>query len=371
MVDIKNYKYDVFIAYHGTYDANGSLEAAEKLKEYLSTKCGLEVYLHGHVGETNDVEWNATWEIIQDCRCMICVINDNVPMTIKRQLGNNKGERISQIRKEVDAFFGEVDRGNRSLQDFNFFYTGEELNGSEQEELFMGLYAQGVQGHNNLLSWGFNGDMTNYTQAFDKINAWLLKRGCTPDPDRHIYLGLHELCDKLGWKGSIFFSPKELLEHEEKLSNELESLTLIASHTTDDVKGGKIFPLVTQNLKRGVHYSYIFFKGDGAKKQLENIWKAQTEINPEASKLLTLKYIRSDVWLGADIALIKVYEFKGERRPEIIFRIKLSKQNGGEQCVYIKGASNKVSTVQQEIDDMLEGQDVQEYNGKKWVTCEE
>ena len=65
--------------------------------------------------------------------------------------------------------------------------------------------------------------------------------------------------------------------------------------------------------------------------------------------------------------MVKIYEFKGDARPEIIFRIKMSTDYHSEQCIYIKGDCGKIPIIQQEIEDLLDEQTVLTYNGEKWV----
>ena len=80
-----------------------------------------------------------------------------------------------------------------------------------------------------------------------------------------------------------------------------------------------------------------------------------------------MNLVKSKAWIGADILLVKIYEFKGDARPEIFFRIKMSTDYHSEQCIYIKGDYNKIPIIQQEIEDLLEEQRVLTYNGEKWV----
>ena len=119
-------KYDVFIAYHGTYDPNGSYGIAKKIADYLTDQNGYEVYLHGYScqQEHKDIQWNRTWEIVDECQCFLAVINDNVPRNSTGRLGNDLGDQESQLRSEVDSFYDLINRNMRSRQDFNFFYPG-------------------------------------------------------------------------------------------------------------------------------------------------------------------------------------------------------------------------------------------------------
>lgn len=356
-------KYHLFIAYHGTYDHNGSYEVAKELCDYLTNeKNGFDVYLHGYscFPEDKDVQWNRTWEIVDNCQCFIAVVNDNVPRNSQGRLGNDMGERESQIRAEVDSFYDLISRNMRNRSDFNFFYAGDNYKGDEQGEFFRELHSQIINGHNDLITYNSGTPESN----FKSVKAWLDKRGCSANSEERQLKKLRELLEGLGWGKSILFSPKELHTYERKISGDLSKLTLIAANTTDDVKGGAIFPLVAENLARGVNYQYLFFEYPGAKKQLESIYHAHA---PEVRDRLQLNLVKSKAWISADIYLVKIYEFKSGTRPEIIFRIKMSTDYHSEQCIYIKGDCNKIPIIQQEIEDLLEEQTVLTYNGEKWV----
>lgn len=359
----KTKKYDLFIAYHGTFDDNGSYEAAKKICDYLTDeKVGFEVYLHGYscLPEHKDVQWNRTWEIIDDCQCFLAVVNERVARNSTGRLGNDLGDRESQIRSEVDGFYDLITRGMRNRHDFNFFYVGKDKFGEEQLSFFRDLHAQIINGHNDLLDWASG----TYESNFGLIKEWLDRRGCSISNEEKQLKKLRELLETLGWGRSILFSPKELHTYEERISPELKSLTLIAANTTDDVKGGKIFPQVAKNLARGVDYAYLFFEYPGAKRQLESIYNAHDE---SVRDHLTMQLVRSKAWFCADILLLKIYEYRTDARPEIFFRIKMSTEQNSEQCIYIKGDNNKIPIIQQEIDDLLCEQEVVQYDGSKWV----
>lgn len=359
---MNNKKYDLFIAYHGTFSENGSYEVAKQLCDYLSSdENGFTVYLHGYscLPEHKDIQWNRTWEIVDECQCMIAVVNDYAPKNHNGRLGNEIGEAESQIRAEVDAFYDLINRNMRDRHDFNFFYAGKTLYGEDQINSFRELHSQIINGHNSLINYS----RENENNKFAYVKDWLTQRGCSADDETKQLKKLRELLEGLGWGKSILFSPKELLTYEKKISRDLSSLTLIAANTTDDVKGGAIFPLVEENLKRGVEYTYLFFEYPGAKKQLENIYQSHL---PELRDKLHIKYVKSNAWFAADVLLVKIYEFKGDQRPEIFFRIKMSTDNHAEQCIYIKGDYNKIPIIQQELDSILEDLKVLTYDENGW-----
>lgn len=344
-------KYSLFIAYHGTNKEDGTYEVAKQLCDYLSNDdLGYTVYLHGYscLPEHQNIQWNRTWEIIDDCQCFIAIVNDNVPRNEQGRLGNDSGAQYeSQIRSEVDTFYDLICRNMRGRDDFNFFYSGTQLHGEEQESLFRKLHSQIINGHNDLATWESGTAQSN----FGIIYKWLTDRGIVSSPEDKQLRKLRALLEGLGWGRSILFSPKELLSYEKKISSELKKMTLVAAHTTDDIKGGVIFPLVEENLSNGIEYSYIFFNYPGSRKQLENIYNSHTENN---RKRLNVVLVKNKVWICADILLIKIYEYTTDRKSEIFFRIKMSTDNNAEQCIYIKVDENKVSIIQQEIEDLME-----------------
>lgn len=360
-MEARTKRYDLFVAYHGTNNPQGTYAIAKELCDYCE-KEGYSVYLHGYscLAEHKDVQWNRTWEIVDHCQCFIAIVNDYAPNNSTGHLGNDIGEQESQIRAEVDAFYDLISRSMANRSDFNFFYAGDKLKGEAQVNYFRKLHSQLMNGHNQVIAWTSGGPSDN----FNLILEWLEKRGCSAKNEEYQLKKLRELLEGLGWGKSILFSPRELHVYERKISSDLKSVLLVAANTTDDVRGGAIFPLVAENLEKGVHYTYLFFEYPGARRQLESIYHSHT---PEAKQNLTLQLVKSKAWIGADILLIKIYEFKSQDRPEIFFRIKMSTDRQSEQCIYVKGAEIKVPIIQQEIDEMLDEQNVVTYDGHKWV----
>ena len=360
-METRTKQYDLFIAYHGTNNPQGTYAIAKELCDYCE-KEGYVVYLHGYscMTEHKDVQWNRTWEIVDRCQCFIAIVNDSAPRNSTGHLGNDIGDQESQIRAEVDAFYDLVSRNMANRSDFNFFYTGNKLKGEEQITFFRELHSQLINGHNQIIAWNAGTPADN----FKLILKWLEKRGCSAKNEEYQLKKLRELLEGLGWGRSILFSPRELHTYERKISPDLKSVLLVAANTTDDVRGGAIYPLVAENLERGVHYTYLFFEYPGARRQLESIYQSHSDV---AKENLTLQLVKSKAWIGADILLIKIYEFKSQDRPEIFFRIKMSTDKQSEQCIYVKGAEIKVPIIQQEIDEMIDEQTVVTFDGKKWV----
>ena len=162
--------YDVFIAYHGTYNKNGSYTTAKLIADYLILN-GFSVYLHGYAFSKNypqlrDTQWNNTWERINESRTFLLVINDNVPQKSNKSLGNEDGQ-VSQIRDETDRFNSLVKEGKRNKHDFNWFYCGNIIGRTEQQKFLEALYNPLSDGHNTLILG---------SAGYDVIKNWLISR---------------------------------------------------------------------------------------------------------------------------------------------------------------------------------------------------
>lgn len=162
--------YDVFIAYHGTFDSNGSYNTAKFIADFLKSH-GFSVYLHRYAFSENypqhrDTQWNNTWERINESRTFLLVINDNVPKKVNNSLGNDGGQ-VSQIRDETDRFNSLVKEGKRNKHDFNWFYCGKITEKSEQQKFLESLYNPLSDGHNSLIL----GQV-----SYEKIKKWLTDR---------------------------------------------------------------------------------------------------------------------------------------------------------------------------------------------------
>ncbi len=162
--------YDVFIAYHGTFNKNGSYDKAKLITDYLKSN-GFSVYLHGYSCSENypqhrETQWNNTWERINESRTFLLVINDNVPRKNNMSLGNEDGQ-VSQIRDETDRFNSLVKEGKRNKHDFNWFYCGNIIERTEQQKFLEALYNPLSDGHNNLILG---------SAGYEEIKSWLNSR---------------------------------------------------------------------------------------------------------------------------------------------------------------------------------------------------
>ena len=126
--DEQAFKYDVFIAYHGTNSESGSYQRAKKLCDTL-TSSGLSVFLNGYQCDESDRDlgFNETTRIVQKSRMVVAVINDNVPVDgsgmIPRQYGNGG---LNQLYQELKTFNDLINIGSRQHKNgFRFLYCGE------------------------------------------------------------------------------------------------------------------------------------------------------------------------------------------------------------------------------------------------------
>lgn len=166
--------YDTFIAYHGTFDKQGSYGKAKEIADYLTSR-GYAVYLHGYKCLQNypahkETPWNHTWERVNESKTFLLVVNDNAPIKKSGALGNEEGE-VSQICDETDRFCAMVKQGNRDKHDFNIFYCGDLSDEKKFKTFTESLYNPLTDGHNYLLS--------KRSQETD-VEQWLLKRNVLP-----------------------------------------------------------------------------------------------------------------------------------------------------------------------------------------------
>ena len=189
------YVYHVFIAYHGTFNENSSYQKAKKIGEFLCDK-GYNVYLHNTYfsaenPEHKDTPWNKTWERIGESKCLLIVINDNVPIKTNGSLGQNSGN-VCQIREEIDGFNTLVQKGKRDKHDFNLIYDGDKPI-QEQYDFCENLYTPLIAGHNSLL-------LGNNIQ-FEDIYKWIKDRCLYIDiKDANIIESDHTLINNLRGK---------------------------------------------------------------------------------------------------------------------------------------------------------------------------
>lgn len=93
MSDRNHFKYDVFIAYHGTYDDNGSAQKANDIYEHL-TENGLKCYYYP---KTSNNVFADTPKIVCECRKFLLVANKTL-FTHSDSIGNG-------LQKELEAVY--------------------------------------------------------------------------------------------------------------------------------------------------------------------------------------------------------------------------------------------------------------------------
>ena len=128
-----NYKYDVFIAYHGTYDVSGTYLQAKNIANYLR-KANYSVYLFE---EEEGKTWSSTPRHVIESKAMLVVLNDGVLLdengliSRMRTLTSNNRSEPYQLYAEIDEFKKQVNCGNKNPQVINFIYCGKEYNTRE------------------------------------------------------------------------------------------------------------------------------------------------------------------------------------------------------------------------------------------------
>lgn len=115
------YAYDAFFAYHGTFDENGSYNAAIKVKEKLSEKYNIYLF-----EEENDESWVEAIDKIRQSKCMLVFINDTVPVEDDGRIRENRADGTrQQLYSELETFYGYVEDGKKSITSINYVYVGE------------------------------------------------------------------------------------------------------------------------------------------------------------------------------------------------------------------------------------------------------
>lgn len=161
-VQNENFIYDLFIAYHGTNNPNGSYKVAKGIATFLTT-LNYKVYLHQFTYDKahpshKDTPYDCTWERIMESRCFLLVVNDDVPRKKNKSLGNEEqgGKPLSQLRDEVDRFYNLVTNGKRSKMDFNWGYYGATKKIEDQKAFLQELFPPLTDGNNTLLLGDFS-----------------------------------------------------------------------------------------------------------------------------------------------------------------------------------------------------------------------
>ena len=168
-----NYKYDVFISYHGTYDVSGTYSQAKNIANYLR-KANYSVYLfEEEEGET----WSSTPRHVIESKAMLVVLNDGVLLdengliSKMRTLTSTNRSEPYQLYAEIDEFKKQVNCGNKNPQVINFIYCGKEYNTREEARRFCAHQADGIESLNNII--GSDCDLNSENPNYEIILNWL------------------------------------------------------------------------------------------------------------------------------------------------------------------------------------------------------
>lgn len=150
-------EYDVFIAYHGSYDTKGSIKIAEKLYNCL-IELGYSVFffpqMQGDAYKANIID-------VMKSKTFILVCNENIHRTEDGRL--NRAEHY-ELSTEIDAFYALTQTNEDvSVQDSKILMCGSSNLG--QEELIHELFANRPHFH-----------IGKKQVKFDKICEWLRER---------------------------------------------------------------------------------------------------------------------------------------------------------------------------------------------------
>lgn len=165
-----NYKYDVFIAYHGTYSSGGSYETAKEIAEYLKKVRGEDkVYIfNSQDGEP----WDKTPLFLSESRTLIVVVNNNVLIDNNGHIASKRTSENSlqpyQLYVEISTFRQQVNAADRSAQTLNFIYCGEDKtdNGAR---MFCSNLVPGIEVLNNV----FGKNYKSPDGSYEIVNEWI------------------------------------------------------------------------------------------------------------------------------------------------------------------------------------------------------
>lgn len=123
--------YDVFIAYHGSYEASGSRQYADKIHNYLTQrglKCFYFPYANKDLYKANIIE-------VMRSRVFLMVCTDGL-----HRMKNGKIDNVHhyELSTEIDAFYAMTQMGETSVTDAKAVVCGDFHKGDEERihELF-------------------------------------------------------------------------------------------------------------------------------------------------------------------------------------------------------------------------------------------
>ena len=148
--------YDVFIAYHGSYDLNGSKKYADQIYEYLTDK-GLKCFYFPR--SAKDIYKANIIEVLKS-RTFLLVCTKGLH-TIDGRIDNAHHYELST---EIDAFYAMTQMGSTTVKEAKVIACGEYMKGDEGHlhELFA-----------NRTHFYFNGE----SEVLSSIHSWVLRHG--------------------------------------------------------------------------------------------------------------------------------------------------------------------------------------------------
>lgn len=151
--------YDVFIAYHGSYDSHGSMNIATELYEYLVEK-KLKVFFFPSSGR--DI-YKANIIDVMKSRTFILVCNEHLNTT---ESGKINPSFHYELSTEIDAFYA-------------LTQTGKDVSVSDSKILVFGNYNKGQESRLHELFANRTHNFLNEkdrTESYNNIYEWVKKR---------------------------------------------------------------------------------------------------------------------------------------------------------------------------------------------------
>ncbi len=147
-----SFKYDVFIAYHGSSDPNGSYSSAKQLADEFK-KNGFLVFLNNYccLPDDHDVGFNETQYILQKAYLFILVFNDFVQRDSSGMIMRKYDDGTpNQLYRELRTFTDMVNMGDRTnIRNLRFLYTGKKMQKSEIYKFLNTFYREGTYGNSD------------------------------------------------------------------------------------------------------------------------------------------------------------------------------------------------------------------------------
>ncbi|MBQ8238739.1 MAG: ATP-binding protein [Oscillospiraceae bacterium] len=214
--------WDVFIAYHGTYDDDGSIQKAQELYDYLTSK-GVACYFYPQMHKAKFAD---TSKIAIDCDKFLLVANSQIAQKLNDQGRLKKGD---PIHSEIDTFYDNRIGNDRSQQDRIRVYAFNGYTDVQADQIYP-VATHGVEHFDEkrdgvepsmrkLLSWASEGvahmKEENNTAALDMLDYENLEN--MPSCDHEIVCREKELLQLFdyvcGWQNGVRTrrSPKHLV----------------------------------------------------------------------------------------------------------------------------------------------------------------